>query len=288
MTQPNRWGDYLTKARQRTGRGGAYLILIAWTMFAFYAVGWIFLSSVSTTREIFSNTLLRSGIHIENYVKALTTHSMGLYFINSVIYVCGSLLLIILVSAPAAYTLSRFEFRGRRVFQSLFIAGMGVPGTMLVIPVFMLFIRLNLVGTIPGLIIVYVCTSIPFTVFFLTGFFGSLPRELEESAKMDGCTDIGAFWRIMLPLAQPAIVTVTIFNFITLWNDYFWALIFANSPARRTLALGLQYLVQSMRYTGDWAGMFASVVIVFLPTLILYIILSEKIIAGITVGAVKA
>jgi N-acetylglucosamine transport system permease protein len=168
------------------------------------------------------------------------------------------------------------------------VAAMGIPGTMITIPLFMMFIRLDLVGTIPGLILVYVGGSIPFTVFFLTGFFGSLPREMEESAKMDGCTDLSAFWRIMLPLAQPAIVTVTIFNFIGLWNDYFWALIFVNTPTRRTLALGLQYLVQSMRYTGDWAGMFASVVIVFLPTLLLYLFLSEKVISGITVGAVKA
>jgi N-acetylglucosamine transport system permease protein len=279
---------FRVKARNWLGRGIAYLILVAWTVFAIYAVGWVFLSSFSTTREIFTNTLLSSGIHIENYVKALTTHSLGLYFLNSTIYVCGSLVFLILIAAPASYVLSRFEFFGRKALQLLFVAAMGVPATMITIPIFMMFIRLNLVGTIPGLIIVYVFGSIPFTVYFLTGFFGSLPREMEESAKIDGCTDVMAFWRIMLPLAQPAIITVTIFNFIGLWNDYFWALIFVNTPARRTLALGLQYLVQSMRYTGDWAGMFASVVIVFLPTLLLYLFLSEKIIAGITVGAVKA
>jgi N-acetylglucosamine transport system permease protein len=260
-------------------RAIAYLILGAWTVFVFYAVGWIMLSSLSTTREIFTNTLLQSGIHFENYVKALTTHDLGLYFINSTIYVCGSLAFIVLVAAPASYVLSRVEFRGRRLFQSLFISGVGIPGMMIVIPLFVIFLRL---------IIVYVCSSIPFTVYFLTGFFASLPRELEESARIDGCTDMQAFWRIMLPLAQPGIVTVTIFNFINLWNDYFWALIFVNTPTRRTLALGLQFLVQAMRYTGDWAGLFASVVIVFLPTFILYIFLSEKIISGITAGAVKA
>jgi N-acetylglucosamine transport system permease protein len=288
MSRRKQRGDLLVKAKNWIGRGIAYLILVAWTVFAFYAVGWVFLSSFSTTREIFTNTLLSSGIHIEGYVKALTTHNMGLYFVNSTIYVCASLVFIILIAAPAAYLLSRFEFFGRRVLQLLFVAAMGIPATMITIPLFMMFIRANLVGTIPGLIVVYVCGSIPFTLYFLTGFFSSLPRELEESAKIDGCTDIAAFWRIMFPLGQPAIVTVTIFNFIGLWNDYFWALIFVNTPARRTLALGLQYLVQSMRYTGDWAGMFASVVIVFLPTLLLYLFLSEKVIAGITVGAVKA
>jgi ABC-type glycerol-3-phosphate transport system permease component len=142
MPQPERRSNLEHKVRRWISQGLAYFILAVWTAFAFYAVGWVFLSSVSTTREIFSNTLLRSGTHLENYVKALTTHSMGLYFI-------------------------------------------------------------------------------PFTLYFLTGFFGSLPREMEESARIDGCTDVQAFWRIMLPLAQPAIVTVTIFNFMGLWNEYF-------------------------------------------------------------------
>lgn len=274
--------------RQWPGRAVAYLILGGWTVFVAWAVGWIMLSSISTTREIFTNTLLQSGIHLDNYVKALTTHNMGRYLFNSTVYVVVSLVFIILISAPASYVLSRVEFRGRRLLHSLFIAGMGIPGAMVLIPVFMMFVRLKLIGTLPGLITVYVATSIPFTVYFLTGFFASLPRELEEAARIDGCTDMQAFWRIMLPLAQPGLLTVTIFNFIGLWNDYIWALIFANTPERRTLALGLEFLVQSMRYTGDWAGMFASVVIVFLPTLILYIFLSERIIAGITAGAVKA
>lgn len=270
------------------GKFLTYAFLIAWVAFAFYAIGWIVASSFSTTREIFQNNLLHSGIHLENYAKAFRTHKMALYFANSTVYVLGALFFIILIAAPASYVLSRVEFRGRRLAQSLFVAGMGVPGTMMMIPLFMVFVRLRLVNTLPGLIMVYVCMSIPFTVYLLTGFFGTLPRELEEAATIDGCSDIQAFWRIMLPLAQPGIITVTIFNFIGLWNDYFWALIFVNNAERRTLSLGLQSLVQSMRYTGDWAGLFASVVIVFLPTFILYIFLSEKIIAGITAGAVKA
>jgi N-acetylglucosamine transport system permease protein len=288
MAKLQRYGGNMIKIAQWLPKGFAYLMLIAWTAFAFYAVGWVFVSSVSTTREIFSNKLLASGLHFENYVKALTTHNMGRYFLNSAVYVFSSVALVILFAAPASYVLSRFEFRGRRVIQMLFIAAIGIPGMMITIPLFILFTRLHLVGTTFGLVIVYVCSSVPFTLFFLTGFFGSLPKEMEESARIDGCSDVMAFWRIMLPLAQPAIVTVTIFNFMGLWNEYFWALIMLRDPDRYSLSLGLQALVQSMRYTGDWAGMFAAVVIVFLPTLILYLFLSEKIISGITVGAVKA
>lgn len=270
------------------GKAITYLILVGWVIFVFYAVGWIVLSSLSTTREIFTNNLLASGVHFENYINALTTHNLALYFVNSTLYVAFALGLIILVAAPASYVLSRANFRGRSAFNSLFVAGMGIPGAMLLIPLFMAFIRLNLVNTIQGLLLVYVAVSIPFTVFFLTGFFATLPREIEEAGLMDGCTDWQVFWKLMLPLAQPGLITVTIFNFIALWNDYFWALIFVNSEQRRTLMLGLEALLRSMRYTGDWAGLFASVIIVFLPTFILYVFLSEKIIAGVTAGAVKS
>ena len=272
-------------------RAVTYSILGAWTLFGVYAIGWIFLSSISDTRSIFSNKLLEyvftKGPLWANYAKALSTHQMGRYFINSTVYVLNSLFIIVIIAAPASYVLSRFNFRGRKLFHNMFIAGMGIPGTMVMIPLFSMFLRLKLTGTIAGLITVYVCTSIPFTVYFLTGFFGSLPTELDDAARIDGCTDMGVFWRIMLPLSQPGLITVVVFNFIGLWNDYFWALIFANDSHRRTLALGLESLVQSMRYTGDWGGLFASIIIVFLPTFIMYIFLSEKIIAGITAGAVK-
>lgn len=266
----------------------AYLILGGWTLFVFYAIGWIVISSFSTTREIFTNDLLASGWHFENYISALTTHKLGIYFVNSVIYVGLASVLIVFVSAPAAYALTRFEFRGRNIFQGLFISGMGVPGLMLIIPLFMLFLRLNLVGTTAGLIIIYVGTSIPFSVFLLTGFFSSLPSELNDAAKIDGCTENQAFWKVMFPIAQPGIITLVIFNFIGLWNDYLWALIFVNTDERRTLMLGVEAIMRAMRYTGNWAGMFAGIVILFVPTFILFVLLSETIISGITAGAVKS
>jgi N-acetylglucosamine transport system permease protein len=266
----------------------AYLILGSWTLFVVYAIGWIVISSFSTTREIFTNDLLASGFHLEGYISALMTHKLGLYFINSVIYVGLASFLIVFVSAPAAYALTRFEFSGRNLIQGMFISGMGVPGLMLIIPLFMLFLRLNLVGTTPGLIIIYVGTSIPFSVFLLTGFFSSLPSELNDAAKIDGCTENQAFWRVMFPIAQPGIITLVIFNFIGLWNDYLWALIFVNTDERRTLMLGVEAIMRAMRYTGNWAGMFAGIIILFVPTFVLFVLLSETIISGITAGAVKS
>ncbi|MCL2880744.1 MAG: ABC transporter permease subunit, partial [Treponema sp.] len=118
-------------------------------------------------------------------------------------------------------------------------------------------------------------------------FFKNLSFSYEEAAAIDGCSPVRTFWKIMFPLAQPGLVTLTIFNFISIWNEFFISLIFANRPAVRPLSVGLYNMIQSMRYTGDWGGMFASVVIVFLPTFILYIFLSDRIIQGVTAGAIK-
>jgi ABC-type glycerol-3-phosphate transport system permease component len=146
---------------------------------------------------------------------------------------------------------------------------------------------LSLVNTMQGLIVVYVSLSIPFTVYMLTGFFATLPTELEESAIIDGCSDFQVFRHVMLPLAAPGILTAAIFNFIGLWNEFELALIFINEPSKRPLSLGLYSMKNSMQYTGDWVGLFAGVVIVMVPTIGLYILLSERMITGITMGAVK-
>jgi N-acetylglucosamine transport system permease protein len=164
---------------------------------------------------------------------------------------------------------------------------MGIPLIMIIMPLFSLASKLNLTDSKVMLIFLYICINVPFTAFFLNTFFHNLSTTFEEAAAIDGCTPIKTFWKIMLPLAQQGIITVTIFNFISIWNEYFISLIFANSPDNRPVAVGLYSMIQSMRYTGDWGGMFAAVVIVFLPTFVLYIFLSEKIIAGITGGAIK-
>ena len=270
------------------GKIVSYLILGLWTLMVFWIVGWILIASLSTTREIFTNKMLASGFHFDTYINVFVSNNVGRYIANSIIYVIGSLAFILLISAPASYVLSRYEFPGKDLLRTLFVSGMAIPSALLLIPLFSVMIYLNLTGTVFGLILVYVGTSIPFTVFFLTGFFSTLPKELEEAACLDGCSPMQAFWQIMLPLAQPGLITVAVFNFMFLWNDYIWALIFTNGAEQRPLSLGLQSMVQSMRVTGNYAGIFAAVIIVFLPTFILYVFMSEKIISGITAGAVKS
>ena len=265
-----------------------YIPLILWVAFFGVALGWIVLASFSTTREIFSNSLLSSGFHMENYIKSWTNNSIGHYFVNSLITTGLSCTLIVLISAPAAYILAKKTFLGRKLTMNAFVVSISIPQVMLIIPLYITFVRANLVGHLSTLIVLYTALNVPYTVFFLTSFFATVPMSLAEAAMIDGCTEGKAMWKIMIPMASPGIITVTIFNFMNIWNEYFIALIFANGNDKiRTLSMGLQNMVTQMTYTGDWAGLFASIMIVFLPTFILYLFLSEKIVAGITGGGVK-
>ena len=167
----------------------------------------------------------------------------------------------------------------------------GVPVAMIILPLFGLVAAMHLlesnISTRVLMTFLYVGINIPFTIIFLLTFFANLSRAYEEAAAIDGCSPMKTFWKVMLPLAQPGIVTVTIFNFINIWNEYFMSLIFASSNDVRPVAVGLYSMIESMKYTGDWAGMFAAVIIVFTPTFIIYLVLSDRIIAGVTGGGVK-
>ena len=270
-----------------------YIILTLWVLFTFVLLGWVVGASFSTSKEIFSGGVFKfeTGIHLENYVKAWNTSNVSVFFVNSLVYATISCVLLIVICAPAAYVLARFTFLGNKLIQNGFVAAMGVPATMIILPLFGLVAGWNILNVSLAnravLIFLYVGINVPYTTIFLFTFFSNLSKSFEEAAAIDGCPPMKTFWKIMLPMAQPGIITVTIFNFINVWNEYFMSLIFANSDRVKSVAIGLYGMINSMRYTGDYAGMFAAVVIVFLPTFILYIFLSEKIIAGVTGGGVK-
>ena len=168
------------------------------------------------------------------------------------------------------------------------VIALSIPQVMLIIPIYIWFIKAKLVGHLVTLIILYTTLNVPYTVFYMTAFFSTIPSAFTEAAMIDGCTERKALWKIILPLAKPGLVTIAMIQFINIWNEYFIALIFANGNDKiRTLSMGLQNMITSMTYTGNWAGLFASIMIVFMPTFILYLFLSEKIVAGVTGGGVK-
>ena len=266
-----------------------YIPVLIWVAFTFVLIGWVFFASLSTSGEIFSDHMFKfqSGFHFENYIKAWNTQRVSVFFMNSLLYTVVSCTAIILIASPAAYVLSRYRFRGNTLIQNMFAAALGIPVIMIIMPLFGVATVFKLTNNRWVLMFLYTAMNVPFGVFFMLAFFRNLSFTYEEAAAIDGCSPVRTFWNIMFPLAQPGLVTLTIFNFITIWNEFFMSLIFANRPNVRPVAVGLYNMIQSMRYTGDWGGMFASVVIVFLPTFILYIFLSEKIIKGVTAGAIK-
>lgn len=269
----------------------AYIILGLWTLFTIAIVVMVIMASLSTTPEIFKGQLLKSGLHINNFIQAWELQNISRYFMNSLVYSSLATVLVILIATPCAYVLARMTFVGNKMIQSSFATAQGVPLVMIVLPIYGVVARMGLLqspSTIkPLMVLLYTGIRIPYTVIFLLSFFVNISSSYEEAAFIDGCTRQKAFWKIMFPLAQSGIITVSVFNFLGTWNEYFMSMIFASGEEVRSISVGLYSLYNSMKYTGNWAGLFASIVIVFLPTFILYVVLSNKIITGITQGGVK-
>lgn len=265
-----------------------YLIVLIWILFTAAFLLWILAASLSTSREIFSGSVFKfeSGIHFENYASAWKAQNVSVFFGNSLLYAVVACVGVILISAPAAYVLSRFTFIGNKVLKSGLIIAMSIPAVMIIMPIYALTAEWNIRGRIL-LIVLYIFMNVPYTTTYLLNFFATLSKTYEEAAAIDGCSPMKTFWVIMLPLVQPALVTVTIFNFLGVWNEFFMALIFASSEKMTPVGVGLLQIVNAMKYTGNYGGLFAAVVIVFLPTFLLYIFLSEKIIVGVTGGGIK-
>jgi len=265
-----------------------YIIVILWCVFTAVMVFWVFGASLSTSREIFSGKVLEfaTGFHWENYITAWKTQNVSVFFANSLLYSTVSCAGVLLISAPSAYVLSRWNFTCSRTIRLGLLISMSVPAIMIIMPLYTLAVQWHLKGRIL-LILLYILMRVPYTTMYLLDFFSTLSRSYEEAAYLDGCPPAKTFWKIMLPLVQPAVVTVTIFNFLSVWNEFFMALIFTSDESMTPVGVGLLQIVNSMKYTGNYGGMFAAVMIVFLPTFLLYIFLSEKIISGVTGGGVK-
>lgn len=266
----------------------ARLFLYLWCAFSIYSLVWIGLSSLKTNREFFANIWgFFETAQWENYITVWSTQKLGLNFMNSLLVVGISTVGILVICTPAAYVLSRCEFRMKKAVNALVIMGMGIPYQLMLVPLYSMLLKLNLNNTLAGLILVYIAISIPFTVFLERGFFRSLPSSLNEAALVDGCGPFGTFFRIMLPLAKGGIVTAAIFNFVSLWNEFLLCLTIITDDELYTLPVGLYQMQTAMSYVGNWTALFAGVVIVIIPTLLIYILLSRQIVEGLTMGAVK-
>ena len=265
-----------------------YLVVGVWVLFTAVMLFWILGASLSTSTDIFKGEIFKfaSGFHWENYATAWNVQNVSVFFANSLLYSVISCAGVLAIAAPAAYVLSRWQFTGGKALRIGLVVAMSVPVIMVIMPIYSLSVQWGIKGRVL-LIILYILLRVPYTTIYLLDFFSTLSRTYEEAAYLDGCSAPKTFLKIMLPLVQPAIVTVTIFNFMSVWNEFFMALIFTSSESMAPVGVGLLNIINAMKYTGQWGGMFAAVIIVFLPTFLLYIFMSEKIIAGVTGGGVK-
>jgi raffinose/stachyose/melibiose transport system permease protein len=268
----------------KTGLLQAVLLLNAFIMI--YPLVVMLLSSFKTNAEIFTSPFaLPQSFSLANLQAVWTGTNFVRYLANSVIVTGAATLVILVTGTMAAYAIARYRFRGNGLVLMFFLSGMTVPLKLAVIPLFIQLDALGLVNSQAGLVLVYVAMGIPSAVFIMTGFLRSLPRELEESARIDGAGELRVMVSIMLPLARPAMVIVAIQNAVPIWNDFFFPLILITSDSLKTLPQGLTVFMGE--FTTNWGVLFTGLSLSALPVTLVYIALSRQFIAGLTQGAVK-
>ena len=268
-------------------------VLLWYSVVVVYPMVWLLGTSLKSDRDIFLRPFAppdANALQWQNFTNAWTRGHFGEYFLNSVVVTGVTIALTLLFASMAAYALSRFSFRGARPLFFYFLAGLMVPLQLAIVPLFFQMKGMHLLDSRVGLLVAYVAFGMPFAIFVMTGFFRSLPSALYESAVLDGAGEFRAFWSVMLPLARPGLITVGIFSFLGTWNEFFMAFMFlsgAGSQNVRTLPLGLANITIVSQYRSDWGMAFAGLVLIMLPTLIVYIVLQRHITKGITLGALK-
>ena len=220
-----------------------------------------------------------------NYTQAWTSENFGRYFANSVIVAVCSTTLSLLLSSMMAYAFARFRFPGRELLFKLLLVGLMIPAMMLIIPQFILAKYLGLIDSLAGLVIFYAGSSLSLNTFLLRGFFHAIPFELEQAMEMDGAGAFTRYWRLVLPLAKPALATATIFTFLASWDEFAWALTIINTPSKRTLPIGIA-LFQGQNST-LWGLVFAAATIAVVPVIVVFLLFQRYFVQGLTAGAVK-
>ncbi len=270
-----------------------YLALAGYLAWTVLPMIWVAASALKSDADIFHEPLALVGEHglqWDNFRRAWSEARFGDYFVASTVVTFISVAGILLFGSMAAYALSRFFHPLGRIMYWLFLAGLMIPAQLSIIPLFFELRAAGLLNSGVGLTLVYMANGLPFAIFILAGFFRGLPRTFYEAAIVDGCGEAAAFWRVILPLARPGLVTVAIFQFIGIWKEYFYAFMFLSGGGPdgfRTLPLGLANLAITSQYQTDYGLLFAGLTIVTLPVLIFYLFVQKHLVKGITAGALK-
>ncbi len=257
---------------------GAFIML--------YPILMMVLSGFKTNAEIFSSPFaLPQSLNLENFRIIWTETDVPRYFLNSVIVTALSVALLLVTGTMAAYAISRYRFRGSIMVLLFFLSGLMLPLRLAIIPLFIQLKHLGLLDNLLGLICIYTAMSLPATVFILTGFLRSLPRDLEDCARVDGASELRIMVQIMVPMISPALVIAGIYNAVPIWNDFFFPLVFIQSPEWKTLAQGLTAFFGE--YSINYSVLYAGLTLAALPVIIVFVIQSRRFIAGMTAGAIK-
>lgn len=271
-----------------------YLCLVIFALSILVPVFWVFMASIKTNPEFYGNPwALPMSFYLNNFKDAWAAANMGDYFLNSLIVTAIALALLLLISLPFSYILARMQFKGRRFVTSYIKAGLFINLSYIVIPIFLMLrdvsksIPLALLNNRFVLALIYASTAVPFTVYLLTNFFSSISKSYEEAAYIDGAGYYRTMMDIMIPMARPAVITVILFNFLSFWNEYILALTLMNDPSKRTLPVGLINLQQAARGAANYGRLYAGLVIVMIPTLIIYILVQKQLTEGMMVGGDK-
>lgn len=262
-----------------------YIIALLLLIFTGYPFLYMLSTSLKSQGDFFEKPFsLFSSFEFANYASVF---EMGIsrYFLNSIMVSVAAVVIVMLIAALASYPLSRMNFKFNRPLFLLFIAGMMLPIHATLIPVFKLSQSMGIYDTLWALLGPYIAFSLPISIFILTQFMQEIPKSLEEAAKIDGCTHFGIFWRVILPMLTPALMTVFIYNFLHLWNEFIFALVLISSPENRTIPLGLQDFYGE--FSVNIPGLMAALTIFSLPVLVVYFFSQEKVVKGLAGGSVK-
>ncbi|MFI6909481.1 carbohydrate ABC transporter permease [Nonomuraea sp. NPDC050394] len=275
--------------RRRLFGGLSQAVLAVWALLIIGPLIWTLLASFKSNAEIFGDALQLPGeLRWDNWLRAWEKANVGTYLLNTVIVVFFGVLGTMLLSSMAAYVLARYRFPGNRAIYFLFVSGMAFPVFLALVPLFFVVDGLGLLNSHVGLVLVYIAYSLPFTVFFLTSFFRGLPDAVAEAAMMDGASHTRTFFQIMLPMAKPGLVSLTIFNVLGQWNQYLLPLVLLPGNKHKwVITQGIADISTIAGYEADWPALFAALSMTVLPVVVAYIVFQRHIQSGLTSGAVK-
>ena len=276
-----------------------YVALITLAISIIIPVGWVFMASIKQASEFYGSPwVMPETVYIQNFIDAFVDANMGQYFMNSVIVTAIAMAILLVVALPAAYVLARFDFKGVGFIKTFIRAGLFVNISFIVVPIFLMLLGWDsAVRDLMGgsffvnnrfmLALIYAATALPFTIFLLSSYFETLPSDFEEAAYIDGAGYFKTLITVMIPMARPSIITVILFQFLAFWNEYILALTLLPNNQYKTLPVGLINLMAAERAAANYGRLYAGMVIVMLPTLILYILVQKRLTQGMTAGGVK-